>query len=275
VSRSDERKEGREWWLWPLAILLGGLLVAIALFVAGTIHSGDLGLELAKGGIQLLVVVILGGVVGLGFRNLDEHRTDQRRREDKELTEKRRHEDDRRLKERRQEDAAREERRRLDEYWARFVAELWTAYHRVKAVRRTLAAYGFASPSGTFSEEQCREYDLQMKELNEAQLSLETLMRAVEYDDGRIFGEGREDLRGKLDIAERYVNHVIGDWEDHRDEVRPGAERARALATQQHLAPFLDDAHVERGMKKLSLPVAEAVRIVQELRFSPDHNGIS
>jgi hypothetical protein len=276
VSGSDEGKECREWWLWPLAILLGGLVVAIALFVAGTIHSGDLGLELAKGGIQLLVVAILGGVVGFGFRNLDEHRTDQRRREDKELTEKRRQEDDRRLKERRQEDIAREGRRRLDEYRAGFVAELWSAYHRVKAVRRTLTAYGFASKSGTLSEEQCREYDLQMKELDDAQLSLETLMRAVEYDDGRIFGDGREHLRAKLDSAQGYVNHVIGDWEVHRGEVRPGAERACALATQQHLGPFLDEAHVEHGMKKkLSLPVAEAVRFVQELRFSLDRNETS
>jgi hypothetical protein len=93
VPRSDGGREGLEWWLLPVGILCGGLVVAIALFVAGTIHSGDLGLELAKGGIQLLVVVILGGVVGFGFRNLDEHRTDQRRREDKELTEKRRKEE--------------------------------------------------------------------------------------------------------------------------------------------------------------------------------------
>jgi hypothetical protein len=127
--------------------------------------------------------------------------------------------------------------------------------------------------SGALSEEQCREYDLQMKELDDAQLSLETLMRAVEYDDGRIFGDRRDDLQAKLHSAERYVNQVIDDWEDHRHEVRPGAELALALGTQQHLGRFLDDAHVEDGMKeKLSLPVAEAVRFVQELRFSPDRD---
>jgi hypothetical protein len=68
MARSDKDTTDREWWLWPLVILLGGLVVAIALFVAGSIHSGSVGLELVKSGLQLFVVVILGGVVGFGIR---------------------------------------------------------------------------------------------------------------------------------------------------------------------------------------------------------------
>jgi membrane protein implicated in regulation of membrane protease activity len=255
--------------LLPLGILAIGLIIAVALFVAGVIHSGKLGLELAKGGIQLLVVVILGSAVAFGFRNLDERRVDQRRMED-----------DHRTEQRRKEDVAREERLRVDDYRAKFVDELWAAYNRVKAVRRTLSAYGFGTRAeqltGEFTEEQCQEYGRQMKELDDAQLTLETLKRKVETDDGRLFGRNRAAIHARVESAESYVNKVIGDWEHHRDDVRPGNDRATAMDKQTNLSKFFGSARADGGIKTgLTESIGEAVRLVQEIRFSPDPSETS
>ena len=246
------RRPLKAWWL-PLGILGVGLLIAVALFVAGVIHSGKLGLELAKGGIQLLVVVILGSAVAFGFRNLDDRRTEQRRKED----------------------VAREERLRVDDYLAKVVDELWAAYHRVKAVRRTLNAYGFGTRAseikGEFTTEQTQEYDRQMKELDDAQLTLETLKRAVKTDDGRLFGGNPPVIYAPIKRAESYVNDVIDDWVHHRDDVQPGLDRATATNKQTKLSAFLGDARAEGGIKTgLSDSIEEAVRLIQEIRFSPD-----
>jgi hypothetical protein len=238
--------------LLPLEILAVGLIIAVALFVAGVIHSGKLGLELAKGGIQLLVVVILGSAVAFGFRNLDDRRVEQRRKDD----------------------IAREERQRVDEYRAKFVDDLWAAYNRVKAVRRTLSAYGFGTRAGAFTEEQCQEYDRQMKELDDAQLTLETLKRKVETDEGRLFNRNRPRIQAMVERAESYVNKVIDDWEHHRDDVQLGKNRATAMGNQTNLSKFLGSARGKDGIKTaLSRSIGEAVRLVQEIRFSRDDPG--
>ena len=101
-----------------LATFLVAALCAVALIVIGGTfssgHSNDLWFELAKGGVQLLTIVILGGAVAAAFRSLD---------------------------------ARRDDRRRLDEYRAAFVHELLDAYRRIKAVRRSLRASGLRSPT--------------------------------------------------------------------------------------------------------------------------------
>lgn len=90
-------------WHWPAAIFLTVAAVAVAMIVAGKSGSDDFALELAKAGLQLLVVAIFGGAVSQAFRSLDAHR---------------------------------EELRRIDAYRAATVDKLFDAYHQVKAVRR-------------------------------------------------------------------------------------------------------------------------------------------
>jgi hypothetical protein len=242
--------------LLPIGIVVVALIVAGVLLYLGATHSGDVWLEVAKGGIQLLVIVILGGAVAAGFRMQD----DRRRREGME-------QENRLTNQRRREDIEREDRERLDAYRADFVDELWGAYHRVKAVRRILTAYGFGSMSGEFTVEQCREFDQQMKELDDAQLTLEKLKRDVE-GQGDLYEPERKAILVRLKSAERYVRDVIKDWEQSGPNVRPGEDCESVMRAMSYLPGFLGSAHTEGGMEKLlSVPVSETARMVQKLRF--------
>lgn len=213
-------------------------------------HSGKLGLDLANGGIQVLVVAIVGSAAAFAFRTLEEGRARQRR-------------DD---------DIAREERLSLDQYRANFVDELWAAYNRVRTIRRTLNAYGFRARDASLpvevTEEQFSEYDLQMKELNDAELTLRTLRQKVDTDDGRLFEDNKNAIAEQLKVVETYLHAVIGDWELHRDEVRAGRNREQGMNKHPHLARFLGTSFKTGGTRTgLSHPIGETVRLVQELRF--------
>jgi hypothetical protein len=54
-------------------------VIAVIVIVVGNGGSSDLSFELAKAGIQLLAVAVLGGAVAQAFRSLDAHRDDLRR----------------------------------------------------------------------------------------------------------------------------------------------------------------------------------------------------
>lgn len=90
----------------------------------------ELGVELAKGGITLFAIAILGGALAAAFRSLDERR---------------------------------QEARRIDEYRAATADELWDAYHSIKAVRRLLVVAGFAEAKGRLSGRSAKRFTLAWK----------------------------------------------------------------------------------------------------------------
>lgn len=101
-------------WPWPaLGIFFGTAVVAGVLILIGDLGSGPLVFELAKSGVQLLVVAVLGGAVAWAFRWLDDKR---------------------------------DERRRLDESRLGAIGDLQNAYYEAKRVRRALRAAGFDKP---------------------------------------------------------------------------------------------------------------------------------
>jgi hypothetical protein len=165
-------KRTMSWWNWrraAIAVFLFAVAVAVGLITVGSIWaSGDVPLEAAKAGLQLLAVAIFGGAVAAAFRWLEAYRDEQRRTEAAS-----------RVEQRRCEAASREEERRLDDYRAARVAELWDAYNRIKTVRRALRAAGFAAPSGKLTDEQIAVFRTRMVELNDAQLSLEKLVKLI------------------------------------------------------------------------------------------------
>jgi hypothetical protein len=108
------------WWLAP--VVAAAVAVAFTAFGAiFTSESGDLWFELAKAGVQLLAIVVLGSAVAAAFRVLDD------RREGRRIGASEQREEDRKLAAER-----REERRLLDEYRAGIAAELVDAYHRIR-----------------------------------------------------------------------------------------------------------------------------------------------
>src|SRR5512132_4363055 len=105
VARRSHGPSRTPWLV--IATFLVALLVAVGAIWLGasnsTSPSPDLWYEVAKAGLQLFAIALLGGAVAGAFKILDGRREDRRRR---------------------------------DEYLGVVADQLWNAYLRVKAVRR-------------------------------------------------------------------------------------------------------------------------------------------
>ena len=212
--------------------------VAVVLIVVGSISaSGDVALEVAKAGLELLGVALLGGAVAAAFRWLEDDRDEQRR---------------------------------LDDYRAARVGELWDAYHRIKAVRRALRAAGFAAPSGKLTGEQVAVFCTRMVELNDAQLNLERLVKLIDGQDD-VFGEECGSITRWISQAEGYVGGIIKAWENSQ-AIQAGADLAdiRMQSADKKLGnlwPFLDGAYAGGFKSDVSIPIRDAATKIQSLRI--------
>jgi hypothetical protein len=245
------------WWTafggqgrapWVVIVVVGGaLLTAIVLFAIGARVADDrheLGVELAKGGITLFAIAILGGALAAAFRSLDERR---------------------------------QEARRIDEYRAATADELWDAYHSIKAVRRLLVVAGFAEAKGRLSAAQCEAFHARMETLNDAQLTLEKLIRNVSGQP-RVFDPHTDLITACLDVAESYLNKCIDAWEERGRDVRARSSLVNLKARDRvrenhddpfvHLNGFLGPARATYGLKhNVSELVEKAAELIQALRF--------
>lgn len=176
--------------------------------------------------MQLFVIVILGGVIGVILRSLD---------------------------------AMREDDRRLQDYRISLGRDLIDAYNSVKGVRRTLRAFGFRSPtSGTLSDAQVAEFREQLGSLVETQLGFERIDRELEI---RSVFDDPEEVRRQLHTIHTYVADIIRDWEQARGSVVAGAE-ARNVADLPNLQAFLGGP--EEGFHvNVSEPVREIQKVIR------------
>jgi hypothetical protein len=253
-------------WSRPLrpvyALFAGVLIVAVVLFVVGAILTssrGDLPFEVAKAGVQLFAIVLLGGTATFAFGELNGRR-EQRREIAAEARD-----------ERRKLDAeAREERRRLDAYRAEVAGELIGAYHRVKAVRRTLRAAGFEPPvSGTLTVEQRTEFWEQLKLLNACQLTLEKVSRDIKGQP-EVYGEDSAFIKREVDNVEHHVNEIIADWEKQGRGFIVGADLGTIMAPADRLRSFLLGARVKEDVAN---PIADAAVRIHALRLRTSQKG--
>jgi hypothetical protein len=208
--------------------MFAGLFVAVSLVGLGAIMGaewGHIGLEISKAGVQLGILSVIGGAFAAVLKYLESAREGRRH-----LAE-----------------STREEHRRLNEYRLSVLRSLTISYNRIKAVRRTLPAFGFgAGTSKPLTVEQVSEFHAQMKSLNEAQLAIERLKRELQvWPD--VFSESKKftDLLGSVD---EYVRPVIKDWERSGSEVLPGAAPQTLLRSMSALNAFL--APSEEGFEK-------------------------
>jgi len=224
---------------WPaIAIFLFVAALAGVFILVGSGGSTTLSTELTKAGVQLFAVAILGGAVAEAFRSLNAHR---------------------------------EEQRRIDEYRAATVDKLFDAYHQSKAVRRALRAAGFRNTGPpSMSTEQAAEFHARMDLLNDAQLALERLANDVR-DNHPVFGVQGTEIAVLISNAERYVGHIVDDWQEHGTSVCDGADFAVVMGSLQYTPQFLGRPREAGGIKEfLSAPIYEAVRRIQSLRFGTD-----
>ena len=189
--------------LWFLVVALGATtLLGLGMFVAGwtrSTHPEDLWLEIARGGMQLVLVGVIGTAISAGWRWTEQRRSDQRR--DLEL---------------RLEDAREAYERRL----ATFL-QVVTAYNGVKAVRRTLKSLGFKSGDGAIDGWQANGFHAQMARLNELQLEFEAVVR--ELEETSLFDTDTGAIRANLSAVEKYLNGVLSIWEDDGARIREGS----------------------------------------------------
>jgi hypothetical protein len=194
-------------WIAGIAIVAASI-VSLAACFAPQKHE-DLWFEAGKAGIQLAVVTVVGALLAAGLRYLE---------------------------------TIRDERRKLKDHRREILRQIIAAYNQVKAVRRVLRAYGFRSPSsGTLSQTQIDEFHAQMKLLNAAQLTFESLARDLAVGE-QIFQDTKgiiEALRG----VEKYLGHIIQDWEKSSASVQVGVN-VSAITSLERLQTFLSRSEV-------------------------------
>jgi hypothetical protein len=216
--------------------------------------------------MQLLAVVVLGGVVTAAFRTLDARREGRREEAAEDREEQRKIAAEKRA-----------DRRLLDEYLGGLAGELIDAYLRIKAVRRKLRAIGLRPPvSGRLSPEQRDDYREQMDVLVDAQLALEKVKDDVD-NQPPVFAPHGALISKEIRRAEGYVNEVIKEWEDHNADFQSGSDLSAVMAPLGHLQSFLLGAHEDDGLKdNVSSPIAEAARLIhsRRLRVSPSERGV-
>jgi hypothetical protein len=170
--------------------VVAGLALALVLVVFGAKMANDrnqIWIEIAKTGAQLGILSIIGGGVATALRLLE---------------------------------SLREEQRTLNQYRLSVLRDITTSYNQIKAVRRTLRAFGFKAPASPLSPDQVTEFRAQMKALNEAQLALERLKRELTVRPDCFYEAGQ--IQCELKTAERYIGHVLDDWQEHGVDIVAG-----------------------------------------------------
>jgi len=196
------------------------LLVSLGAWLLPSSRRPDIWFEVAKAGVQLGVVVILGGVVAAALRYLD---------------------------------ATREDRRRLQEYRLGVFHDLLAAYTRIKAARRTLRAFGFrATVDAGLDADQVAEYRAQMRLLLHSQLSLEKVRRELATRPD-LFRD--TSLRDSISGPEKYVHSLVNEWEEKGVMITDGADAGR-LGTLSELQAFLGPAD-QTFRENLSRPMED------------------
>ncbi len=199
----------RRIWVAALASMAALVIavVAIGLWVVPQ-RRDDLWFELAKAGIQLVVVIGLGGVVSSVFRVVD---------------------------------VSRERRRIRDEQRFAIFQQLVTAYHQLKFVRRNLRMVGLRNGPDELRPEQVEALRSGMATVTDVELTLEQIYREL---DARSVFDQSDELHGHLARLLQYVSKLVEEWEGHGASFWPDHQTDRVqdlVVLQAFLGSAKDD----------------------------------
>lgn len=180
------------------ALSLGGIVVGALL----TDRDDDLWLEVARAGVQVLAVGLIGGAVAAAWRLFEQVRSDRQKREADE----------------------RERERQVHEQQLSIFRKVVGSYNEVKAIRRTLRSLGLRASTGELSEAQVSGFRDLMLRLNVVQLSFEALKREV--GETNIFEGDTVDIVKRLHDIEDYLNGALNVWENSGSLIEVGSERS-------------------------------------------------
>jgi hypothetical protein len=200
--------------LIALLTALGLVAVIISAWLANStdeLWQDKLWLEVAKAGVWVVAVGVLGGALGAIWKNISADREVQVAEDAKER--------DRRLAE----DAKERDRQleRNDKIRAE-LASLVGLYNDVKAVRRTLRSFGFdpkyptprtgtAAQTSVLTAEQARAFQAQMQILNGLQLHFEA--KAKQFGQTDFLDADTQQVVTRLFRIENHLNQVLQVWE--------------------------------------------------------------
>jgi len=163
-----------------IALAFAGALGVVGILIGKglTERDDEFWLEVAKGGVQVLAVAVIGGAVAAAWRYLDEDR---------------------------------ERRRQLHEQQLAVFRQIVGSYNEVKEIRRTLRSLGLRASTGELNETQVNGFRELMLRLNVVQLAFEALGREVGETD--VFKEDTVEIIKRLHKIEDYLNDVLHVWE--------------------------------------------------------------
>ena len=188
-----------------LSLSVGLGLIALGLSKSGN-QLDQIWYDLAKSGIQLVVISVIGGGVTAALKYLD---------------------------------TVRDEQRRLNEYRLSVLRTVTHSYNKLKAVRRELRALGLRSVRAEgLSSEQAGKFHVLMSSLNEAQLALEHISREL-HAYPKMFSE-QETLQESLQIVREYMHDR--NWS--QGHFLTGDTRRNWLRYLQHWRRYLGTANI-------------------------------
>ncbi len=161
-----------------LAFVLVAVIVTVTLWMVPE-RRDDIWVDLARAGIQLVVIIGLGGVVSLVLRDAE---------------------------------VSRDRRRQRDERRFAIFEQLVLAYHRLKFVRRNLRMVGIRSQPDVLRPEQVEALRTGMQTITEVQLTLEEIVRGL---DARSVFEDAEKIHDLVNDLAAYVGGLVDEWERH------------------------------------------------------------
>lgn len=203
--------QSRSFRLIALLSLLGLVVIIASAFLATRTQDkwlDDLWIEVAKAGVWVVGVGVLGGALGAIWKSISARLQEQIAADEKE----------------RDRDIERNEKMRAE------LVALVNMYNEVKAVRRTLRSLGFdpkyrpelAGQEHLLSLEQVRGFHGQMLILNGLQLDFEA--KARQFGQTNLLREETEQVVKHLGKIESHLNQVLELWEHSGWRVQEGAD---------------------------------------------------
>ncbi len=208
------------------------LVVVSALALAGALtFSGqnsiwdDVRLELVKYLLQLLVVILIGGVIAALFKMFEHSRNEKLREGEKA----------RDAAEKKEDEIKRQAQLRATIH-EEYLRKIGAIYREVKSSRRLLRSEGLTSkhgPPSNLTERQIETYLREMKRIDASQLELEGL--AMESRKLPIF-MGVSDLTQNLYAMEDYLRAILSEYEQFAPQL--GSENPPSFVDLERLDEF-------------------------------------
>jgi len=171
--------------MFAAALSLAGVVVGARL----TDRDDELWLEVARAGVQVVAVSLIGGSVAAAWKYFEQ---------------------------------IREKKRELREQQLAVFRKIVESYNEVKAIRRTLSSLGFRQATGAMTDRQIAGFRDLMLRLNDVQLEFEAVGRELGETD--YFRDDTAKIVEGINEIESHLNDVLQVWEKQGSTIEVGTK---------------------------------------------------